>query len=100
MRLFEQLFTEEWIGDERKIDILRNKKVNIRIINLKEGQIIDPHPESYGVFFFIIKGKGIFISEEGESTLNEGAALYYDSGELRGIKPLTRLILLGVQILD
>lgn len=100
MRKFKKQFTEEWIGDKKKVDLLKRKEVNFRIIHLKEGQVINPHPESYGVFFFIIKGESIFLSEEGESTLKEGSALYYEPGELRGIKPLTDLVLLGIQMLD
>ena len=98
MRVFRKLLTEEGIKNQKKIDILRNNNLNISLINLEAGQVIDPHPEPYAVFFFVIKGEINFLSDEETHKLSEGSAFYYEPDEIRGMVPLSETFLLGIQI--
>ncbi len=80
-----------------KEDILKSDKFNIVIVGLEKDQEIRPHPEPYAVFFFVLDGKGIFTSEKGETELNKGDSIFMDSDEIRGIKCIEKLTILGVQ---
>jgi len=80
-----------------KEDILKSDKFNIVVVCLEKDQEIKPHPEPYAVFFYVIEGKGIFTSENGEIELNKGDSIFMDSNKTRGIKCLEKLTILGVQ---
>jgi quercetin dioxygenase-like cupin family protein len=80
-----------------KEDILKSDNFNIVVVNLKKDQEIKPHPEPYAVFFFVMDGKGIFTSEEGEKELNKGDSIFMNSDKIRGIKCIEKLSILGVQ---
>ena len=73
------------------------KKFNIVRICLEEGLEIEPHPEPYAVFFLVLQGSGIFTSEAGEVTLKKNGFLFIKADEIRGIKCLENLVILGVQ---
>lgn len=80
-----------------KKDILKTEAFNIVLVYLGKTQEIPPHPEDYGVFFFILEGSGIFTKKDGEHSLQKGDTLYYEKNELRGIRSNKKLILLGIQ---
>ncbi len=80
-----------------KEDILKTENFNIVVVCLEKGQEIKPHPEPYAVFFFILEGKGIFTSENGEKELSEGDSIFMKSDKIRGIKCIEKLKILGVQ---
>jgi len=73
------------------------KKFNIVRICLEEGLEIEPHPEPYAVFFLVLEGSGIFTSEAGEVTLKKNGFQFIKADEIRGIKCLEKLVILGVQ---
>lgn len=73
------------------------KKFNIVRICLEKGLEIEPHPEPYAVFFLVLDGSGIFTSEAGEVTLKKNGFLFIKADEIRGIKCLENLVILGVQ---
>ena len=73
------------------------KKFNIVRICLEEGLEIEPHPEPYAVFFLVLEGSGIFTSEAGEVTLKKNGFQFIKADEIRGIKCLENLVILGVQ---
>jgi len=80
-----------------KKDILKSEKFNIVLVCLKKGQEIKPHPESYSVFFFVLEGRGIFTSEKGRDEMKKDDCLFIKANEIRGIKCLEKLTILGVQ---
>ena len=80
-----------------KEDILKTDNFNIVIVCLEKDQEIKPHPEPYAVFFFVIEGKGIFISKDGETELSKGDSIFIESNKIRGIKCIEKLKILGVQ---
>jgi quercetin dioxygenase-like cupin family protein len=80
-----------------KEDILTAEAFTIGLISLDIGQEIEPHPEPYEVFFFVLEGTGEFTTSEGTVELTDGDALYLESGERRGIRCTAPLTILGVQ---
>jgi quercetin dioxygenase-like cupin family protein len=80
-----------------KKDILTAEQFTIGLVSLDEKQEIEPHPEPYEVFFFILEGTGEFTTGEGTIELTDGDALYLESDEQRGIKCKEPLTILGVQ---
>ena len=77
--------------------MIRSKKFNTVRVCLGKGVEIEPHPEPYAVFFYIIEGSGVFTSKEGEFTLNLGDSIFMKAKETRGIRALEDLVVLGVQ---
>jgi len=80
-----------------KEDILKTNNFKIVIVCLKKGQEIKPHPEPYAVFFFVIEGRGVFTSDYGKKELSKGDSIFMKSDEIRGIKCIEKLKILGVQ---
>lgn len=77
--------------------MIRSKKFNTVRICLAKDLEIEPHPEPYAVFFYIIEGSGVFTSIDGEFTLNKGESIFIKAKKTRGIKALENLVVLGVQ---
>ena len=77
--------------------IVKSKKYNIVRVCLEKGLEIEPHPEPYAVFFLILEGSGIFTNKDGEFELKKNDSFFIKANEIRGIKCLENLILLGVQ---
>ena len=67
------------------------------MICLKSGVEIPPHPEDYAVLLTVLEGKGIFTDINGKSTLTKNQSLYIKEDEIRGIKALDDLVVLGIQ---
>ncbi len=80
-----------------KKDILQSKKFNIVLVCLEQNQEIPPHPEPYAVFFLVLEGKGIFTSSTGTYELRKNSSIYLKADEIRGIKCVEKLVVLGVQ---
>ncbi len=73
------------------------KKFNIVRICLEKGLEIEPHPEPYAVFFLVLDGSGIFTNKAGEFELKKNDFIFIKADEIRGIKCLENLVVLGVQ---
>ena len=73
------------------------KKFNIVRVCLEKGLEIEPHPEPYAVFFLVLEGSGIFTNKAGEFELKKNDFIFIKADEIRGIKCLENLIVLGVQ---
>jgi len=73
------------------------KKFNIVRVCLEKGLEIEPHPEPYAVFFLVLDGSGIFTSKAGEFKLEKNDLIFIKAYEIRGIKCLESLVVLGVQ---
>jgi len=77
--------------------IIKSKKFNIVRICLEKNFEIKPHLEPYAVFFLVLEGSGIFTSKQGKFDLKKNDSLFIEANEIRGIKCLENLIILGVQ---
>ena len=67
------------------------------LICLKSGVEIPPHPEDYGVLLTVLEGKGIFTDINGKFTLTKNQSIYMKKDEIRGIKAIENLVVLGIQ---
>ena len=73
------------------------RKFNIVRVCLEKGLEIEPHPEPYAVFFLVLDGSGIFTKNVGEVKLKKNDFIFIEADEIRGIKCLENLVVLGVQ---
>ena len=73
---------------------------NIVRVNLPKGLEISPHPEPNATFFLVIEGSGIFTRGTETFEMHKNDSLIVKAGEIRGIKCLENLVLLGVRDLD
>ena len=73
------------------------KKFNIVRVCLEKGLEIEPHPEPYAVFFLVLDGSGIFTKNVEEVKLKKNDFIFIEADEIRGIKCLENLVVLGVQ---
>ena len=80
-----------------KTDVLRSERFNLVLVCLEANHEIPPHPEPYAVFFLVLQGEGVFTSSKGSFALRRGSAIFIEKDEIRGIKCLDRMIVLGVQ---
>lgn len=80
-----------------KTDLLISEKFNVALVCLETHHEIPPHPEPYAVFFLVLEGEGVFTSGDGTFELKRGSAIFMEKDEIRGIRCLDRMIVLGVQ---
>jgi len=80
-----------------KKDILKTKNFNVVLVCFEKDQEIKPHPEPYAVFFLVLEGKGMFINSEGSFEMSKNSSIYIKANEIRGIKCLKKMVVLGVQ---
>lgn len=80
-----------------KTDVLTSEKFNVAVVRLEASQEIPPHPEPYAVFFLVLEGEGVFTSRGGSFVLGEGGGIFIQKGEVRGIRCVERMTILGVQ---
>lgn len=80
-----------------KRHFLNAKGFHAALICLKSGVKISPHPENYGAFLTVLEGKGVFTDINGEITLIKNQSIYIKKDEIRGIKALENLVILGIQ---
>ena len=79
-----------------KKDIIKSKNFNTVLVYLEKNQEIKPHPEPYAVFFLVLKGTGLFTDKKGTSKLKKNDGLFIEANEIRGIKCLKNMVVLGV----
>jgi quercetin dioxygenase-like cupin family protein len=77
--------------------IYPSKSFKIIRISLKKGLEIKPHKGSHVVFFLVLKGKGLFITDSGEIELNKNDYISIKEDEPRGIKSLEDLVVLAIR---
>ena len=95
----KNLLSKKEFSSEKPVkkDILTSRNFNIVIVCLEKGQEIKPHPEPYAVFFLVLEGKGIFTSSDGSVELSKQSCLSIGADEIRGIKCIENLVILGIQ---
>ncbi|MDZ7798871.1 MAG: hypothetical protein U5L76_04645 [Patescibacteria group bacterium] len=86
-------------SDEKPIkrDFLNAKGFHAALICLKSSVEIPPHPEDYGVLLTVLEGQGIFTDINGKKTLTKNQSIYMKKDEIRGIKAMEDLVVLGIQ---
>ncbi len=86
-------------SDEKPVKrhFLNAKGFHAALICLKSGVEILPHPEDYGVLLTVLEGKGIFTDINGECALIKNQSIYIKKDEIRGIKAIENLVVLGIQ---
>jgi len=97
--IWRNITSEEIMAEQKpkKKDLIKTGNFNVVVVRMGKKQEIPPHPESYAVFFLVLRGSGIFATEQGNFLLKKGSSIYYNKDELRGIKSNEELMLLGVQ---
>ncbi|QEE16472.1 cupin domain-containing protein [Promethearchaeum syntrophicum] len=87
-------------GQPELKNIFFSPNFNIVRIILPKGLEISPHPEPNAIFFLVIEGSGIFTIGNDTFEMNKHDSLFVKAGEIRGIKCLENLVLLGARDLD
>jgi quercetin dioxygenase-like cupin family protein len=87
------------LSDEKPIKkhFLNTKGFHAALICLKTGLEILPHPEDYDVLLTVLAGKGVFTDVNGQSTLTKNQSIFIKKNEVRGIKAIEDLVILGIQ---
>jgi quercetin dioxygenase-like cupin family protein len=80
-----------------KRHFLNAKGFHAALICLKSGVEIPSHSEDYGVLLTVLEGKGIFTDINGAFTLTKNQSIYMKKDEIRGIKAIENLVVLGIQ---
>ena len=80
-----------------KKHFLNSKGFHTALICLKKDVEIPPHEEDYAVFLIVLEGKGIFTDINGEHNLTKNQSIYIKKDEIRGIKAIENLVVLGIQ---
>jgi len=95
----KNLLSKKEFSSEKPVkkDILTSRNFNVVIVCLEKDQEIKPHPEPYAVFFLVLGGKGIFTNSEGSFELSKQSCISMGADEIRGIKCIENLVVLGVQ---
>ena len=83
------------LADVKK-DVLTTKNFTVALICLEAGQEIPSHPEPYGACFYVISGKGVFTVGKEKFELSDGQMIFAPADEMRAIKSLEKLLLLGI----
>ena len=86
-------------SDEKPVKrhFLNAKGFHAAVICLKKGLEIPPHPEDYGVFLTVLRGRGTFTDSNGQTSLKENQGIFIKKDEARGIKAEEDLVVLGIQ---
>jgi quercetin dioxygenase-like cupin family protein len=86
-------------SDEKPIKkhFLNSKGFHAALICLKAGKEIPPHPEDYGVLLTVLDGKGVFTDKNGQTSLSKNQSIFIKKNEVRGIKAIEDLVILGIQ---
>lgn len=79
-----------------KMDVLTTKNFTVALICLETGQEIPLHPEPYGACFYVISGKGLFTVGKETVELSAGQLVFAPADEIRAIKSLEKLVLMGI----
>ena len=77
--------------------IYKSSSFKIMRISLKKGLEIPSHEGSHVVVFFVLKGRGLFISGSGEVELGENEYITLNETEPRGIRSLEDLVVLAIR---
>lgn len=89
---------QRFLSNEPAKDLIyMSKNFKIMRISLKKGLKIEPHHGSHVVVFYVLKGKGLFMSGSGEIELKENEYISLEETEQRGITSLEDLVVLAIR---
>jgi len=80
-----------------KRHFLNSKGFHLALICLNKEVEILPHSEDYAVYLMVLEGEGIFTDIDGEHSLIKNQGIYIKKDEIRGIKAVKDLTILGIQ---
>lgn len=80
-----------------KKDLLNAGFANLTLICLESGQEIQPHLEGYDAVFYVLHGEGVITVGNKEYSVSEGCLVFSPKQEMRGIRSIKRLSLLGIR---
>lgn len=83
-------------GREKEI-LIRSPYMNALLIHLTPGSNIPPHYEDYHATFFVLEGTGIIQIGDEKIDVHSGLMVYSPKELLRGIEPISQLLILGIQ---
>jgi quercetin dioxygenase-like cupin family protein len=93
------IFDDLEFSEEIPMKKILAKRDNFSILrlSLKKGFTVPAHKDSHAAFFLILKGKGIFTTEEGEVELRQNQYILIKENTTRGIQAIEDLILFTVK---
>jgi quercetin dioxygenase-like cupin family protein len=80
-----------------KTDIMKINGSNIVVVCLEDGQSISPHQEPYAVAFVVLQGEGVITSGAIDHPVGPYHLIPVGKGEIRGIRCIKRMMLLGIR---
>ena len=80
-----------------KKDLMNAEFLNLSLICLDTGQQIPPHLEGYDAVFYVLHGEGVITVGKEEYSVSEGCLVFSPKQEIRGIRSVKRLSLLGIR---
>lgn len=83
-------------GQPLKKNLWESEKFTVALICLPAGVAIPPHPEPFAAFFTVLEGKGVFTSGGESVELGPDGAITIGPNDMRGIRSLEDLVVLGV----
>lgn len=101
MDVFSYLSDTDFISGKPVMkNVISSPNFNVVRVCLPTGLNIDPHPEPNATFFLVIGGSGIFTRGTETFEMHKNDSIFIKAGEIRGIKCLENLILLGARDVD
>ena len=99
IKLVKNIFDDQkFLLDTPAKDLIyKSSSFKIMRISLKKGLEIPSHEGSHVVVFFVLKGRGLFISGSGEVELGENEYITLNETEPRGIRSLEDLVVLAIR---
>jgi quercetin dioxygenase-like cupin family protein len=93
------LFTAVEFSSEGPVkkDLIKTAGSNIVLVCLEQGQEILPHQEPYAVVFVVLQGEGTITSGTVAHAVKPLHLVPAGKDENRGIRPVTRMIILGIR---
>ena len=62
----------------------RNGATEIVHLHLKPGQIVEKHVNEFDVFFYVLEGKALLLSEKGSEMVCKDQCVHIEGGTQRG----------------
>lgn len=98
MNIFSFLTETEFsTGNHEMNNVISSPNFNVVRVCLPKGLDVAPHTEPNATFFLVIEGSGIFTKGDENVELHKNDSIFIKAGEIRGIKCLENLVLLGVR---
>ena len=84
-------------GKHEMKKVISSPNFDVVRVCIPKGLVVDPHTEPNATFFLVIEGSGIFTKGTETAELHKNDSIFINAGEIRGIKCLENLVLLGAR---